>query len=122
MRNIGRRVIKLGRLPQFTRPPSPFQQIQSMALEAMSDEHLESLSRISIRQTSGVETSLNAAETAAEAAYRRKMTKGLAALAFATVPRLVAFLLGLLLLLPWMLERSIGYTVTLLGDFSRYAH
>jgi len=62
IRNIGRR------LPQFTRPPSPFQQIQRMALQPMSDEHLESLSRISIRQTSGVETSLNAAETAAEAA------------------------------------------------------
>jgi flagellar biosynthesis protein FliQ len=42
--------------------------------------------------------------------------------AFSTIPRLVVFLLGLLLLLPWMLEKSIGYTVLLLGDFSRYAH
>lgn len=42
--------------------------------------------------------------------------------AFATIPRLVAFLLGLLLLLPWMLARSIGYAVAVLGDFSRYAH
>ena len=42
--------------------------------------------------------------------------------AFSTIPRLVAFLLGLLLLLPWMLAKSIGYTVTLLGDLSRYAH
>jgi flagellar biosynthesis protein FliQ len=41
--------------------------------------------------------------------------------AFSTIPRLVAFLVGLLLL-PWMLQRSIGYTITLLGDFSRYAH
>ena len=42
--------------------------------------------------------------------------------AFSTIPRLVAFLLGLLLLLPWMLERSIGYTMAVLGDFSRYVH
>ena len=42
--------------------------------------------------------------------------------AFTTIPRLVAFLLGLLLLLPWMLEKSIAYTTALLGDFSRYAH
>jgi flagellar biosynthetic protein FliQ len=42
--------------------------------------------------------------------------------AFSTIPRLVAFLVGLLLLLPWMLQRSIGYTITLLEDFSRYAH
>ena len=42
--------------------------------------------------------------------------------AFSTIPRLVAFLLGLLLLLPWMLEKSIGYTVAVLGDFSRYVH
>ena len=41
--------------------------------------------------------------------------------AFSTIPRVVAFLLGLLLLLPWMLQRSIGYTITVLGDFSRYA-
>lgn len=40
---------------------------------------------------------------------------------FSTIPRLVAFLAGLLLLLPWMLERSIAYTVAVLGDFSRYA-
>jgi len=42
--------------------------------------------------------------------------------AFSTIPRLVAFLVGLLLLLPWMLQKSIGYTLTLLADFSRYAH
>jgi flagellar biosynthetic protein FliQ len=41
--------------------------------------------------------------------------------AFSTIPRLVAFLAGLLLLLPWMMQRTIGYTVQLLGDFSRYA-
>ncbi len=40
--------------------------------------------------------------------------------AFATIPRLVAFLVGLLLLMPWMLERSMSYATALLGDFSRY--
>jgi len=42
--------------------------------------------------------------------------------AFSTIPRLVAFGVGLLLLLPWMLERSMAYTISLLGDLSRYAH
>ena len=41
--------------------------------------------------------------------------------AFSTIPRLVIFLGGMLLLLPWMLNRTIGYTVQLFGDFSRYA-
>lgn len=41
---------------------------------------------------------------------------------FSTVPRLAAFLVGLLLLLPWMLSRMMSYTVTLFGDLSRYAH
>jgi len=41
--------------------------------------------------------------------------------AFSTIPRLVAFLAGLLLLLPWMLSRSMSYTISLFGDFSRYA-
>jgi len=40
---------------------------------------------------------------------------------FGAVPRLAAFLFGLLLLLPWMTTRLIAYTVALLGDFSRYA-
>jgi flagellar biosynthesis protein FliQ len=42
--------------------------------------------------------------------------------AFSTIPRLVAFLAGLLLLLPWMLQRLMSYTVSLLGDLSRYGH
>jgi len=42
--------------------------------------------------------------------------------AFSTIPRLVAFLTGLLLLMPWMLARITTYTTTLLGDLSRYAH
>jgi len=41
--------------------------------------------------------------------------------AFGTVPRLAAFLAGMLLLMPWMLQKIVGYTVALLGDFSRYA-
>lgn len=41
---------------------------------------------------------------------------------FGAVPRLAAFLFGLLLLLPWMATRLISYTVALFGDFSRYAH
>lgn len=42
--------------------------------------------------------------------------------AFATVPRLVVFLFGLMLLLPWMLMRMVSYTTVLLGDLGRYAH
>jgi flagellar biosynthetic protein FliQ len=41
--------------------------------------------------------------------------------AFNTIPRLLAFLGGLLLLLPWLIERGVGYTVLLLGSLGRYA-
>jgi len=41
--------------------------------------------------------------------------------AFNTVPRLAAFLLGLILLLPWMLKQMTAYTILLLGDLGRYA-
>jgi flagellar biosynthetic protein FliQ len=41
--------------------------------------------------------------------------------AFGSVPRLAAFLAGLVLFLPWMLMRLMSYSITLLGDFSRYA-
>ena len=40
---------------------------------------------------------------------------------FGAVPRLTAFLLGLLLLLPWMTSHLIGYTTSLFSDFGRYA-
>jgi flagellar biosynthesis protein FliQ len=40
---------------------------------------------------------------------------------FSAVPRLTAFLLGVLLMLPWMTSRLMAYTTALLGDFSRYA-
>jgi flagellar biosynthetic protein FliQ len=42
--------------------------------------------------------------------------------AFSTIPRLLAFLGGLLFLLPWMLQKTMSYTVSLLGDLGRYAH
>ncbi len=41
--------------------------------------------------------------------------------AFTAVPRLAAFLAGLLLFLPWMLMRLMSYTTDLLGDLGRYA-
>lgn len=41
---------------------------------------------------------------------------------FGAVPRLAAFLFGLLLLLPWMTARIVSFTAALFGDFSRYAH
>jgi flagellar biosynthetic protein FliQ len=41
--------------------------------------------------------------------------------AFSTVPRLLAFLVGLLVLLPWMLSKTVFYTSQLLGDLARYA-
>jgi flagellar biosynthesis protein FliQ len=41
---------------------------------------------------------------------------------FSAVPKLVAFFLGLLILLPWMTTKLISYASTLFGDFGRYAH
>jgi flagellar biosynthetic protein FliQ len=41
--------------------------------------------------------------------------------AFGSVPRLAAFLAGLVLLLPWMLMKLTTYTSALLGDLGRYA-
>ncbi|MGB9454868.1 MAG: flagellar biosynthetic protein FliQ [Bryobacteraceae bacterium] len=42
--------------------------------------------------------------------------------AFSTIPRLIAFLVSLLLLMPWLIQKSVTYTVTLWGDLGRYAH
>lgn len=42
--------------------------------------------------------------------------------AVSSIPRLTAFLLGLLLLLPWMLQKMVAYTVGLFGNLGRYAH
>jgi flagellar biosynthetic protein FliQ len=41
--------------------------------------------------------------------------------AFSTIPRLIAFLVAILLLLPWMLQKTMAYTAALLGDLGRYA-
>ena len=41
--------------------------------------------------------------------------------AFSTAPRLAAFLIGFVLLLPWMLNRLMTYTTYVLGDLGRYA-
>jgi flagellar biosynthesis protein FliQ len=41
--------------------------------------------------------------------------------AFSAIPRLIVFLVGILVLLPWMLQRSMSYTTALLGDLGRYA-
>jgi len=40
---------------------------------------------------------------------------------FAAVPKLAAFLFGLLLLLPWMTAKLVSFTLVLFGDFGRYA-
>ncbi len=40
---------------------------------------------------------------------------------FGAVPRLAAFLFGILLLMPWMLNRMMAYTEALFGDLGRYA-
>jgi flagellar biosynthetic protein FliQ len=41
--------------------------------------------------------------------------------AFSTVPRLVVFLGAILILLPWMLQKSMAYATSILGDLGRYA-
>jgi len=43
-------------------------------------------------------------------------------MAFSTIPRLLVFLVSVLLLLPWMIDRSLSYTTAILGDLARYAH
>ena len=40
--------------------------------------------------------------------------------AFATVPRLAAFLIAFIIFLPWMLMRLVSYSTLMWGDFSRY--
>jgi flagellar biosynthetic protein FliQ len=41
--------------------------------------------------------------------------------AVSTAPRLAAFLIGFVLLMPWMLNRLMAYTTFLFGDLARYA-
>ena len=40
---------------------------------------------------------------------------------FSTIPRLVVFLVAILMLMPWMIQRMTVYTTSLLGDLGRYA-
>jgi flagellar biosynthetic protein FliQ len=41
--------------------------------------------------------------------------------AFSTIPRLLVFLIGFVLLMPWMTNRLMSYTTVLLSDFARHA-
>jgi len=41
--------------------------------------------------------------------------------AFSTMPRLAAFLVAILLSMPWMLRKMVVYTTAILGDLGRYA-
>lgn len=41
---------------------------------------------------------------------------------FSSVPRLAAFLVVLLISMPWMLARLVSYTASLLGDLGRFTH
>jgi len=40
---------------------------------------------------------------------------------FSSIPRLVAFLGGCLLLMPWMVHKSMAYTIDILSNLGRYA-
>jgi len=40
---------------------------------------------------------------------------------FSTIPRLVCFGIGILLLMPWMVARMTAYTTALLSDLGQYA-
>ncbi|HVP46842.1 MAG TPA: flagellar biosynthetic protein FliQ [Bryobacteraceae bacterium] len=40
---------------------------------------------------------------------------------FSTMPRLMAFLFGTVLLMPWMLKKMTTYTVLILSDLGKYA-
>jgi flagellar biosynthesis protein FliQ len=40
---------------------------------------------------------------------------------FSTIPRLIACLAAFLFLMPWMLSKATGYTVSVMGDLSKYA-
>ena len=42
--------------------------------------------------------------------------------AVSSIPRLAAFLVGMLLLLPWMLQKMMAYASHILGNLGRYAH
>ena len=39
---------------------------------------------------------------------------------FNAIPRLIAFLGGSLLMMPWMVHKAMAYTIDILGNLSRY--
>jgi flagellar biosynthetic protein FliQ len=41
--------------------------------------------------------------------------------AFSTIPRVVVFVVALLIMMPWMIERMVTYTTALFADLGRYA-
>ncbi|MGO9229327.1 MAG: flagellar biosynthetic protein FliQ [Bryobacteraceae bacterium] len=41
--------------------------------------------------------------------------------AFSAIPRLVTFLISFLLLMPWLIQKSMTFTLTLWSDLGRYA-
>jgi flagellar biosynthetic protein FliQ len=41
--------------------------------------------------------------------------------AFSAIPRLVVFLIAFVLLMPWLIQRAMSFTMTLWGDLGRYA-
>jgi flagellar biosynthetic protein FliQ len=41
--------------------------------------------------------------------------------AFSTIPRLVVFLIALVFLMPWMLQKSMSYTAAIMGNLGHYA-
>jgi flagellar biosynthetic protein FliQ len=41
---------------------------------------------------------------------------------FNSIPRLMAFLGGSLLLMPWMVHRAMSYAIDILGNLNRYGH
>lgn len=40
---------------------------------------------------------------------------------FNSIPRLIVFLGGSLMLMPWMVHRAMGYAIGILGNLSQYA-
>lgn len=42
--------------------------------------------------------------------------------AFSTFPRLAAFLVSFIVLMPWMLEKVTAYTVAVFNDIAKYGH
>jgi len=41
--------------------------------------------------------------------------------AFSAIPRLVVFLIAFVLLMPWLIQKTMSFTTTLWGDMGRYA-